>query len=285
MQVEIARSSGYCFGVRRALEITGKTLENCAGKQLKVFSIGQIIHNSGVIASLKEKGLIVVNNEIEIETGSVFIVRSHGMPSEILKRLKKKKIQVVDATCPFVKNAQSKAASLVRQGCFLVIIGDKNHPEVKSIINGIAEKNVCVVENLSELKFLDWPKTIGVVMQTTQIKSNVKNIISGLVDKSKKIIIENTICNTTEKRQDEVKELAGKSDVVIVVGSKNSANSTHLAEISGEINPNTYHVENFGEIDISWLKNKKNIGVTGGASTPIKDIEDVKIFIENLDKS
>jgi 4-hydroxy-3-methylbut-2-enyl diphosphate reductase len=282
MKVETAKTSGYCFGVKRALEIAENALDEYAKKGREVYSIGQIIHNSGVTENLKTRGLIAAENEGEIKPGSVFIVRSHGMPAGILKKIEQKKVKIIDATCPFVKNAQVKAAELVRTGCYLVVIGDKRHPEVRSIIDGIPEERISVIENVSETGDIKKSQKIGVVMQTTQIKANVQSIISGLMDRAKTLIIENTICNTTEKRQDEARRFARSMDAVIVVGSRNSANTTHLADISREYNEDTFHVENYTEIEPGWLTGKKKIGVTGGASTPQGDITDVKNFLENL---
>jgi 4-hydroxy-3-methylbut-2-enyl diphosphate reductase len=282
MKVEIARLSGYCFGVKRALELTEAALEKYKNKNVKVYSIGQIIHNRGVIDTLNKKGLIIVENEDQIEPGSVFIVRSHGMSPEFINRIKKKGVKIVDTACPFVKGAQSKAKMLSKRGYHLVIIGNKNHPEVMSEMEHADKENLTVIESPEELAAFPKYEKIGVIMQTTQIKDNAKSIISGLLDKAKEIRIENTICNVTENKQRITKELAQKADVMLIVGGKNSANTTHLAQIASKFNPATYHIENYKEIDRMWLKNISLVGISGGASTPRRDIKEVKEFIEKL---
>lgn len=280
--INVARLSGYCYGVERAIEITEKTLNKYKKKNMRVYSIGQIIHNPAVTRDLENKGLIVIKDEKDVEPGSVFIVRSHGIPLKVLKKLKERDVRIIDTACPFVKKAQSKAQILSKNGYHIVIIGDKNHPEVKSIADRVVNNNFTIVGNSEDLKNINPVKKIGVVIQTTQVKQNVQDIIAGIIGKSKKIVIENTICGTTEKRQQEAEELAKESDLVLVIGGKNSANTTHLAEIARKYNKNTYHIENFCEIKKSWLKNKRQIGITGGASTPKNEIVLLIEHIKNL---
>ncbi len=284
IKIEIAKLSGYCFGVKRALEITEKTLKRYSKKNKKVYSIGQIIHNAGVVDKLKKEGLLVVNDISEIEPDSIFIVRSHGMPLSVLKKLKEKNVKIINTTCPFVKNAQTKARMLSKNNYYVVVIGDESHPEVISIVDQIKNKEkLAVISSPADVdKKINKVQKIGVVMQTTQIKNNAKAIISELIDKAKKIVIENTICNTTEKRQNEVKNLAINSELIIVVGGKNSANTTHLANIAKNYNSSVYHIENYREINPDWFKGKTHIGITGGASTPKEDIEEVKNYILNI---
>jgi len=283
MQVEIARMSGYCFGVKRAIGLTEKVLDKYKNKNIKVYSIGQIIHNRGVIEDLKLKGLNVVANENEIEPKSVFIVRSHGMSPEFLERIKARDVKIIDTACPFVKRAQAKAKMLSGRGFHLVIIGNKKHPEVMSEMEHANKDELTVIETPQELELVKKHEKIGVIMQTTQIKSNAKAIIAGLLDKAKEILIENTICNITQTRQSITKELAKKVDLMLVIGGKNSANTAHLAQISKKCNPHTYYIENYHEIDKKWFtSNEMTIGISGGASTPQKDVEAAKEYIENL---
>jgi len=282
MEIEIAKHSGYCFGVKRALDIAEKTIKKNKNKKRKIYTLGQIIHNKGVVGELAKKGLFVIKDENEIEPGSIFIVRSHGMSPDILERIKSKNVKVVDATCPFVKKAQAKSRTLSKKGYYLIIIGNKKHPEVAGIREQADKKALKVVENVKDLKGIGKKEKIGVVIQTTQMMENVESIISKLPEIGKEILIENTICNTTEKRQRAISDLAKEVDIVIIVGGKNSANTTHLAEISKKYNPCTYHIENYKEINPGWLKNIKKVGISGGASTPEKDILEVKKFIENF---
>ncbi len=281
LEIEVAKNSGYCFGVKRALDLTESILNKYKDKKVKIYCLGQIIHNKGVVEMLSRKGIKFVEKEEDIESESIFIVRTHGMPPDIIDRLKSRKIKIIDATCPFVKNAHAKARILNKRGYFLIIIGNKKHPEVIGIKNHIKGSGCMVVENPGDLDYAGKKEKIGVVVQTTQTIENVQAIISELTRIGKEILIENTICNTTGNRQDATKDLARKVDIMVIVGGKNSANTTHLAEISKKINKNTYHIENYKELKTEWLKDAKKIGISGGASTPMQDILEVKKFIEN----
>jgi (E)-4-hydroxy-3-methyl-but-2-enyl pyrophosphate reductase len=281
LEIEIAKNSGYCFGVKRALDIAESTLNKYKGKNLKIYCLGQIIHNKGVVEELTKRGIKFVDKEEDIESGSIFIVRSHGMPPDIIDRLKSRNIKIIDATCPFVKNAHTKASVLGKKGYFIIIIGNKKHPEVIGIKNHAINSQYLVVENLADLDSVSKKEKIGVVVQTTQTIENVQAIVSELTKIGKEILIENTICNTTGNRQNATKDLAQKVDIMIIVGGKNSANTTHLAEISKKINKNTYHIENYKELKTDWLTGAKKVGISGGASTPMQDISEVKKFIEN----
>jgi len=283
LEAIVAKTSGYCFGVKRALEITENVLKKYKNKNVKVFSMGQIIHNRGVIEDLKLKGLEVVENENDITSGSVFIVRSHGMSPEFLYKLKLRGVKIIDTSCPFVKRAQSKAKMISKRGYHLVIIGNKDHPEVISEMEHAGTTELTVIETPDELELVKKHEKIGVIMQTTQIKSNSKAIIAGLLDKAKEILIENTICKVTENRQDVTRQLSKNVDVMLIVGGKNSANTAHLAQIARQHNSRTYHIETYGEIDRAWFNLPDlTVGISGGASTPEKDISDVKDYIENF---
>jgi len=283
MNVEIAKYSGYCFGVKRALKITEKTLKKYKNNNVKIYSLGQIIHNTGVVDKLLKKGLIIADNESDITPGSIFIVRSHGMGPEILKRLKTKNIKIINATCPFVKKAQSKAKMLSSKGYYLVIIGSKKHPEVIGIREHVKSKNsVVVIEDEKDINSLRKNNRIGIVVQTTSTIEKFKLIVSKIIEKGNEILIENTICDTTKKRQNSTKELAKKVDVMIIVGGKNSANTAHLVEISKKYNHRTYYIENYKDLNLDWVKDMEKVGICGGASTPLEDIFSVKRIIEKI---
>jgi 4-hydroxy-3-methylbut-2-enyl diphosphate reductase len=283
MEVEIAKYSGYCFGVKRALKIVKKTLDenNVTGK--KTYTLGSVIHNPGVMKELSSLGLISVSNPENIKPGSILIIRSHGMSPRVLDDLLQKNIEIIDATCPFVKKAQAKVKKLESQGYFVLVIGNRDHPEVIGIKEQLNDESVKVIENSTEASGLDFKKKIGVVIQTTQTADKVRSITSVLIDKCKELLICNTICDTTKNRQESTKVLSKKVDVMIVAGGKNSANTTHLADISLSENKSTYHIENSGEIDPEWFKDSDRIGISGGASTPEKDIIDIKKVIESID--
>jgi (E)-4-hydroxy-3-methyl-but-2-enyl pyrophosphate reductase len=283
MEVEIAQYSGYCFGVKRALKIVEKTLEENSGPGQNIYTLGSVIHNPGVMKELTNMGLISVNNPENIKQGSILIIRSHGMSPRVLNDLLRKNIEIIDATCPFVKKAQAKVKKLESQGYFVLVIGNRDHPEVIGIKEQLDDSNVKVIENSIEASGLDYKKKIGVVIQTTQTADRVKSITSVLIDKCKELLICNTICDTTKNRQESTKILSKKVDVMVIAGGKNSANTTHLADISLGENKRTYHIESSNEIDPEWFRDSDKIGISGGASTPEKDIIDIKKVIESID--
>ncbi len=221
---------------------------------------------------------------------SVCIIRSHGASIDTIEAIKKMGYEVVDLTCPDVKKVQDTAASLAGDGYFLLILGKQEHPEVMAIEQNAkkfaADKNnVLVIKDSSELKsyeeLIKSKKKIGVVIQTTQKIEFLKEVVNCLVDKTKELKIMNTICHSTNLRQNEAKELAEKSDLVVVAGSKKSANTTHLAEILSKIT-STIHIEDASQLENyqSVIQNSQNIGITAGASTPDYIIEEIKNKIE-----
>lgn len=283
MEVITSKYSGYCFGVKRALKITEEILKkNKCNKKTKFFTLGSVIHNSGVTQSLAEKGLVSVRDLKKIEPGSIFIIRSHGISPNLIKEIKEKNIKIIDTTCPFVKKAQARAAELSSNGYFVIIIGNKKHPEVMGIKDYILNENYKVIENKAEAEMLPEKEKIGIVVQTTQILDRLIIISSKLLKRTKELIVYNTICDTTRNRQNSTGELAKKVDVMIIVGGKNSANTRNLTSISKKINKRTYHIENHREIKPEWFKKVKKVGISGGASTPAEDIIDVKKAIEKL---
>ena len=283
MEVKTAKYSGYCFGVKRALKITEEILKKNQGKKkTKVLTLGSIIHNSGVTDELAKKGLISVKELEEIEPGSIFIIRSHGMSPNLIKEIKERNIKIIDATCPFVKKAQASTENLSKNGYFVIIIGNKKHPEVMGIKDYVLNKNYAVIEDETDVVELPDRKKIGVVVQTTQTIERLSLISGKLLKKTKELLVYNTICNTTIKRQNSTEKLAKNVDVMIIVGGKNSANTRNLTAISREFNKKTYHIESYKEIKPEWFKNAKKVGISGGASTPVEDIIDVKKTIEKL---
>ena len=283
MEVKTAKYSGYCFGVKRALKITEEILKkNQGNKKTKVFTLGSIIHNSGVTDELAKKGLISVKELEKIESGSIFIIRSHGMSPNLIKEIKERNIKIIDATCPFVKKAQASTEDLSKNGYFVIIVGNKKHPEVMGIKAYILNKNYTVIEDEADTERLPEKEKIGVVVQTTQTIERLSLISGKLLRKTKELLVYNTICNTTRNRQNSTEELAKNVDTMIIVGGKNSANTRNLTSISKEFNKKTYHIESYREIKPEWFKNAKKVGISGGASTPVEDIIDVKKAIEKL---
>ncbi|HAJ95679.1 MAG TPA: 4-hydroxy-3-methylbut-2-enyl diphosphate reductase [Actinobacteria bacterium] len=280
MKVELSKYSGYCFGVKRALKLTEEALARHRSDGKKVFTLGSIIHNPGVEKELSKQGLLSIDDIMDIEDESVFIIRSHGMSPVLIDVLKKRNIDIIDATCPFVKKAQLKASELEEMGFFVAVIGNKEHPEVCGIREHVSPDKVAVIENEEDLVLLNKKKKIGVIIQTTQTIDKLKKLTVKLLDSSREIYIVNTICDTTRNRQDSVRSLSKRTDLMLIVGGKNSANTTHLADISRKNNPWTYHIESSKDIESAWMEDAKIIGICGGASTPEKDILEIKKKIE-----
>lgn len=274
MEIKVSQHAGFCFGVKRAMELIEKAKKD--GK--KIYTLGPIIHNPQVVAKLEKEGVGVINDGDSIEDGSVVVIRSHGITKEAEENLRKKNVEVLDSTCPFVKNAQKKAEELYKQGYSVYIYGEKEHPEVKAILSYTDYKGV-VISSPEQIK--DVKKKIGIVSQTTRNKKGFANVCSAIIEKGYEVCIYNTICDATFLRQEDAIAIASDSDFAIVIGGKNSANTTKLYEIVKEITE-AVHIETADELDFEQLKKYKRIGVTAGASTPDFIIDDVKRKIKNI---
>ena len=275
----MAQCAGFCYGVKRAVETTKKVkIENAAKK---VWVLGELIHNSHVIKELEELGIMTVDELPENESG-ICIVRSHGMAPQKIKEVEEKGFEVVDLTCLDVKKVQQKAIQLAQEGFLVLILGKPEHPEVVAIKANadMFSENVFVIPDMASLEKLAAKiksiKRIGVVIQTTQKLDFLQEVVNYLIPIASELKVFNTICQSTAKRQQEAKELAKTSDLMIVVGGKNSANTTHLAEILNEITT-TIHIETQEDLDEykSIIEKAENIGVTAGASTPENIIKNV----------
>jgi 4-hydroxy-3-methylbut-2-enyl diphosphate reductase len=271
MEIKLVKSAGFCFGVKRAIDIAIETAENMKGK--KIYTIGHIIHNNDVVNYLEKKEIYAINSaQAKNIKESVVILRSHGVEKEILDTIKRNNNHIIDAICPFVKKIHQYVDMLTRENYFVIIVGDDGHPEVKAIYS-FANKDMSIVVSSEENKklndFLKKPmKKIGVVAQTTQDYENFYKICKKLLNIKGEVRIFNSICNATSKRQKESIDIAKKSDIMIIVGGKHSANTNRLKEICEKIQPNSFHIENEKDLDIKWLKGKNIIGITAGASTP-----------------
>ncbi len=277
MEIQIAKYAGYCYGVERALKMAEDALSK---NLLPIYTLGPIIHNPQVVKNLKRKGITPVENLSQVKEGTV-IIRSHGVSPQTLAEIKARKLKIIDATCPFVKKAQHCAASLAKEGYKVVIIGEKDHPEVQGLI-GYAGKDSQVIEGLKELDSLKKANKLGLVVQTTQSTENFQKIVSQVILKGFEVKIFNTICGATQKRQENARKMAIKTDVMIVVGGKNSANTTRLFQLCLERNPRTYHIETANELKKEWFKEHDIVGITAGASTPKDILEKVVKKISRL---
>ncbi|NOY84746.1 4-hydroxy-3-methylbut-2-enyl diphosphate reductase [hydrothermal vent metagenome] len=267
MEVILAEHAGYCFGVKRAVKIADDAAEEKNGS---VKTLGPLIHNPQVVNRLAEKGVDRVESLDEVDSG-VVIFRSHGVSSpKVMDEALDKGLTVLDATCPFVTNAQRDAKQLVDEGYQVVMVGDRNHPETKSVL-GHAGEEILVTESFEEIKaFLNrfTKKRLGIISQTTQTYRKFSEIVVQCLEICEEVKIFNTICYATEDRQTEAKSLAEKVDTMVIVGGKNSANTTHLADICRGYGIPVFHIETEEEIESNWFTDVERVGVTAGASTP-----------------
>ena len=275
--IRVSDSAGFCWGVERALEVARKA---AAEAPAPINTLGPLIHNPGVIVDLQRRGIGVISCPEEATEGTV-ILRSHGVPKETKGRLCAAGLKVLDATCRFVTSAQEKAAGLNAQGYLVVILGERDHPEVLAL-RSYAGDDSLVVETPDDLpEELPRPR-IGVVVQTTQSRERLSEIVAYLAPRVRELLVHNTICSATERRQAAAISMARGVDVVIVVGGRNSGNTRRLAEMCAREQPRTYHVESADEIEPGWLLDARAVGITAGASTPADQIEEVTKRLREL---
>lgn len=277
IKVKSAKIAGYCYGVERALKLTEKALEN---QPRPIYTLGPLIHNPQVVEQLKKRGVQPLDDFSKVRSGTV-IIRSHGIDPKVVNQLRSRGAAIVDATCPFVKKAQRRAAELVRDGYSLLVVGEREHPEIAGIL-AHAGGDVLVVEKNEDLKDLKRKKKIGVVVQTTQPIEHLVEVVSDILKVASEVKIFNTICGATSKRQKAARELSQSVDLMIVVGGKNSANTTRLAQICQSMNPRTHHIETADEVEPQWFADALSVGVTAGASTPALILKRVVDKIESL---
>lgn len=277
--IKLAKFAGFCYGVKRAVETVKKLKADNPDKN--IYILGELIHNTQVIQELDEMGIKTIE-ELPQKGDGICVIRSHGASPEVFENIKNAGFEIVDLTCLDVKKVQQQAIELAKEGYFLVIVGKSEHPEVVAIKANaeLWSDNVVVAstpEKLEEYReSIKKHKKVGVVVQTTQRVDNLKSIVDYLIPISKELHIANTICSSTSMRQKEAKELAQESDLMIVVGSKKSANTTHLAEILKD-SCKTIHIEKDSELMNykELIENAQDIGITAGASTPQSVIEKV----------
>lgn len=277
---QLAKFAGFCYGVKRAVE-TAKRLKR-ENPEKDIYVLGELIHNMDVIRELDELGIKTIYEIPEHVENSICIVRSHGEAPEVFEKLKNAGFEIVDMTCLDVKKVQQKAIELAKNNYYVVIVGQANHPEVIAIKANAEQysKNIIVATTIDEIlpyeETLKKHKKVGVVVQTTQMLETLNNIITYLNSISQEVLVYNTICQSTAMRQAEARKMAENSDLMIVVGSKKSANTTHLAKILKDITK-TIHIENDSELSSyeNIISNVKEIGITAGASTPENVIKNV----------
>ena len=278
MKVELAKTAGFCFGVKRAVDTVYEQIALHKGE--KIYTYGPIIHNEEVIKDLKRHGVEVVDSEEELEalTEGGGIIRSHGVPKRICDMLERKEVDCVDATCPFVKKIHRIVAEESAKGSHIVIIGNSEHPEVEGI-RGWSESPVTVIQTPEDAKsfFLpDQSQKVCIVSQTTFNYNKFKDLVEIIEKKGYDIIVLNTICNATKERQEEARKIAESVDAMIVIGDKRSSNTQKLFEICRNACLNTYYIQTLGDLNMNQLGSVETVGITAGASTPNNIIEEVQ---------
>lgn len=281
MQIFIAKSSGFCFGVKRAINLATECSKE---SDEAIYTLGPIIHNPQVVKRLEDSSHIYAKKTVdEIKAGTV-IIRSHGVRLEELNAAREKGLNIIDATCPFVKKAQELVTLLAREGYAVIIAGEKDHPEVQGLLSyGIGAVKIRVASHPDELKDMPRKKKIGIVAQTTLHAEKLQDIVCFCLGKAAEIKVFNTICNATSIRQEESALLAKKVDRMIVAGGRNSANTRRLFEICRAIQPMTCNIEEAKELDPDWFEGAESIGITSGASTPDWIIDSVVKRIKEIE--
>ena len=265
--IEVARHAGVCYGVERALSLA----LDAAAADARACTLGPLIHNPIVVRELEERGVTTAASVPECAEGTI-IIRAHGVVPEVIAEARERDLNVIDATCPYVKKVHMAAEKLVREGYQLVVVGESGHPEVEGIL-GHAGSTACVVSTPKEAAALEVGRKVGVVVQTTQTPDALAAIVDVLVRRCGELRVVNTICAATQERQDSAAELASRVDVMVVVGGKNSGNTRRLSQICSERCSATHHIEDAAELDAAWFAEARRIGVTAGASTPAAHIE------------
>ena len=277
MKVIKAKTAGFCFGVKRAVDTVYEQVEKCGGKN--IYTYGPIIHNEEVVKDMGQKGVTVLRSEEELDAleEGIVIIRSHGVEKRIYDKLNARGIRIVDATCPFVKKIHNIVSEQSAQGKYIVIIGNPEHPEVQGI-RGWAGERVCVIQNSDDAeKFSpDENEKICVVSQTTFNYNKFKDLVEIISEKSYYVSVLNTICNATKERQTEAESIAETVDAMIVIGDKHSSNTQKLFEICRGACNNTYYIQTLDDLDLNQLGSVETVGITAGASTPNNIIEEVQ---------
>ncbi len=278
MKIFVARDAGYCFGVRDAVNLAYDSAKNYGD----VYMLGTIVHNERVVNDLETAGAKVVNTLDDVPSGKPLLFRAHGTPPKMWEEASKKNLKLIDATCPLVTEIHDDIKNLEDEGRKTIIIGDHGHDEVIAIAAQV--KKPIIISNLEEAKALRKMKKAGVVSQSTQMLENVQEIMDILLEKVFDLRFINTICFPTRRNHKQIKELAIKSDVMIIIGSYTSANSKRLTQLSLERNKRSYQVTSSMELDSSWFENCNSVGISAGASTPDETINEVISKIKEIGK-
>ena len=278
MEVIRAKTAGFCFGVKRAVDTVYEQLEK-ASESTTIYTYGPIIHNEEVVKDMKQKGVIVLQSEAELDalTEGTVIIRSHGVEKAIYDKLNAQGIKIVDATCPFVKKIHNIVQKESTNGNYIIIVGNPQHPEVEGI-RGWAGTKATVVQTKEDIDKLKIPENekVCVVSQTTFNYNKFKELVEIILKKSYDVSVLNTICNATKERQTEAQHIAEEVDAMIVIGDKHSSNTQKLFEICKNACKDTYYIQTLDDLDLNQLGSVETVGITAGASTPNNIIEEVQ---------
>ena len=282
MEILLAKEMGFCFGVRRAVDM----MEEATEETSHMVSLGSVVHNPQVVAQLKERGLDVIASLEDVSDQPVAIT-AHGVSQAVVQELEDKGVSVLDTTCPIVTRSQQWAKRLTEEGFAVIVFGDPNHKETRGVL-GWAGGNAYAIPSIDDIPSLpsDMPTRIGVLSQTTETESHFADFVRALLEQRMDVISElrviNTLCNATTSQQAAARELAHKVDMMIVIGGRESANTHHLAEVTREEGTTAHQVESADDIQGAWLEGHERVGVTAGASTPDSAIDAVVARLREL---
>jgi 4-hydroxy-3-methylbut-2-enyl diphosphate reductase len=273
--IEVVKTGhvGFCFGVNRAVS---RVLKEAEARKETIYTLGPLLHNPQVVETLKEKGVVPIDDVFGLEKGIVAF-RSHGIMKEEEEYIRAKGLLAIDTTCPFVKRVRNRALYLLKNGYKVVIAGDKRHPEVKSVLSYLGNDGIVLGNSYSITA-----KKIGIVSQTTLDEETFSRVVSSLARCAKELRVYNTICESTSVRRNEAMALAGRVGAMLVVGGRNSSNTTKLFTAVKRIQPRSYHIETEDEVRPEWFTGVKSVGIAGGASTPEVIIDKVERRVKNL---
>lgn len=278
MKIHLAKSAGFCFGVRRAIQLSLAT----ANRHKNVFMLGDIVHNEEVVRQIEKAGIKKIRR-LEKNKNKILLIRAHGASPDIFQKARRDGYTIVDATCPMVKEIHAIARRMSQKGFSLIVIGDKNHDEVRGIIGQTTPKALVINDKknirLSAVKKI---KKGCVIVQSTQNIENVLEIVTLLKKYIPSLEFFNTICRPTRLRQDEIRHMPKENDCMIIIGSKRSANTRRLYEISKAINPKSYWIASKKEIKKEWFRQVHNVGVTAGASTPPETTQEIIAALKKI---
>jgi 4-hydroxy-3-methylbut-2-enyl diphosphate reductase len=271
--IEKAGKTGFCFGVKRAIN----TLEKVARERGGVETLGAVVHNQQVLQKLADIGVKVVSN-IEDIRGDAVVTSSHGVSPDLEEKIRARHSEIISTTCGNVKRAQAAAQKLAESDFFVIVYGDAGHPEVKGILGWVKGKGLATTDEKAVAALDPLPRKLGILSQTTQVPAHfaefVKKIIDLALTKNSEIHVIDTICNDLRERQAAALELAHRADLILVVGGRSSANTNRIAELCAKVTE-THLIETAADIQPAWLKGKKHIGVTSGASTAEETVDEV----------